>query len=86
MPLEELSGIKGARSSESVDALFDVIRDFAIVSDNVSNVLFSNNCITINNLRDDVAINSNSHERNWIINNFPNNNNGYLVVSKVIEN
>lgn len=86
MPLEQLSGIKGAVSSESVDALFDVIRNSAIVSDDDTNGLFNHNCITINNLRDDIAINSNSHERNCIINNFPNNNNGYLVVSKVIEN
>ena len=86
MPLEQLSGIKGAVSSESVDALFDVIRDSAIVSNDDSNGIFNHNCITINNLREDVVINSNSHERNWIINNFPNNNNGYLVVAKVIEN
>ncbi len=86
MPLEELSGIKGASSSESVDALFDVIRNSAIVSDGDSTRVLTNNCILINNLREDVVINSNPLERNCIINNFPNNKNGYLVVSKVIEN
>ena len=86
MPLEELSGIKGAVSSESVETLFDVIRNSSVDLSDRESASFSNNCISIDNLREDVVINSESHERNCILNNFPNNNNGYLVVAKVIEN
>lgn len=84
MPLEELSAIKGAVSSESVDALFDVIVN-STVSSGEGNPSHFYNCVSINSLRNDIAINPELDERNSIINNFPNEKNGYLVVAKVIE-
>ncbi len=84
MPLEELSGIKGAESSESVQALFDVIVNSHVTEDGENTAPFYN-CISINSLRNDIVINSNENERNYIINNFPKEKNGYLVVAKVIE-
>ncbi|GAL63819.1 aspartyl-tRNA(Asn) amidotransferase subunit C [Algibacter lectus] len=44
-----------------------------------------NNSVSINDLRDDVVIESSVIEKQIIIENFPKEKNGYLVVSKVIE-
>jgi Asp-tRNA(Asn)/Glu-tRNA(Gln) amidotransferase C subunit len=44
-----------------------------------------NNSVSINDLRDDVVIESSAIEKQIIIENFPKEKNGYLVVSKVIE-
>ena len=53
-----------------------------------SNTSFNNNhnnSVSLNDLRDDVVIESSALEKQIIIENFPKEKNGYLVVSKVIE-
>ena len=41
--------------------------------------------MSLNNLRDDIVIESSATEKEIIIENFPKEKNGYLVVSKIIE-
>ena len=84
MTVDILSSIKGAQPSESVNKLFDVIKN-AVTSNNnpLNNV--NHNCVSLNNLREDVVIESSVIERQIILENFPNKKNGFLVVAKVIE-
>ena len=84
MTVDILSSIKGAQPSEAVNKLFEVIKN-ANPSNNNSLNNVANNCVSINNLRDDVVIESSAIEKQLIIENFPNTKNGYLVVAKVIE-
>ena len=83
MTVDILSSIKGAQPSEAVNKLFEVIKK-ANTSNNNS---FSNhnNAISLNDLRDDVIVDSSKTEKQIIIENFPKQKNNYLVVSKVIE-
>ena len=83
MTVDVLSSIKGAQPSETVNKLFDVIKN-ANISNNNS---FNNhtNAVSLADLRDDVAIDSSAIEKQIIIENFPKEKNGYLVVAKVIE-
>jgi len=84
--LEILSNIKDAASSNSVEQLFDIVR--TVVSDQDNNDFdkyISDNAVTTNELREDIAVEPNETERQIILNNFPLNKNNYLVVSKVIE-
>lgn len=86
MTLEVLSSIKGATSSEAVDELFKNIKNAHLGTDE-NNLLAENiHVASLDDLRDDTVINSSEVERNIIKNNFPKEKNGYLVVSKVIEN
>ena len=83
MTVDILSSIKGAQPSEAVSKLFDVIK-----SANKTNNSFNNNhnnAVTLDDLREDVVIDSPQAEKQIIIENFPKEKNGYLVVSKVIE-
>ncbi len=84
MTVDILSSIKGAQPSESVNQLFEVIKN-AIPSNNntVNNV--HNNCVSVSDLREDVVIASSAVEKQLIIENFPSKKNGFLVVAKVIE-
>ncbi|RKS98777.1 Asp-tRNA(Asn)/Glu-tRNA(Gln) amidotransferase subunit GatC [Flavobacterium sp. 123] len=85
MTVDILSSIKGAQPSESVNKLFDVIKN-AIPSNNnnaANNV--NHNCVSVNDLREDVVIESSAMEKQLILENFPNKKNGFLVVAKVIE-
>ena len=85
MTVDILSSIKGAQPSESVNKLFDVIKN-AIPSNNnnaANNV--NHNCVFVNDLREDVVIASSAMEKQIILENFPNKKNGFLVVAKVIE-
>jgi Asp-tRNA(Asn)/Glu-tRNA(Gln) amidotransferase C subunit len=41
--------------------------------------------VSLNNLRDDVVVHSSAIEKQIIVENFPKEKNGYLVVAKVIE-
>lgn len=84
MTVDILSSIKGAQPSEAVNKLFDVIKN---ANSNNSNAFNKNhnNAVSVNDLREDVVINSSSLEKEIIIENFPKEKNGYLVVSKVIE-
>ncbi len=84
MTVDILSSIKGAQPSESVNKLFDVIKNAVPSNENsLSNV--NSNCVSVSNLREDVVIESSEMERQIIIENFPNKKNGFLVVAKVIE-
>jgi Asp-tRNA(Asn)/Glu-tRNA(Gln) amidotransferase C subunit len=81
MSLEVLSSIKGARSSLAIEKLFDVIKNANI---NLANAN-QNVGVSLDNLRDDVVLESSDIEKEIIRRNFPKSKNGYLVVSKVIE-
>ncbi|MGQ7946803.1 hypothetical protein [Flavobacterium sp. WC2509] len=84
MTVDILSSIKGAQPSESVNKLFDVIKN-AVPSNNnaVNNV--NHNAVSVNSLREDVVVESSAMEKQIILENFPNKKNGFLVVAKVIE-
>ena len=84
MTVDVLSSIKGAQPSEAVNKLFDVIKNAQTTNDNPFNN-HHNNGVSLNNLRDDVVIESSALEKQIIKDNFPKEKNGYLVVSKVIE-
>ena len=82
MTVDVLSSIKGAKPSEAVNKLFDVIKNAQPINKSSFN---HNNAVSLNDLRDDVVIESSAIEKQIIIENFPKKKNGYLVVSKVIE-
>ena len=86
MTLEVLSSIKGAKSSEAVGQLFQIIKN-AFPSGKGGNPIQENadNAVQIDDLRDDTVIHSSEMEKEIIKGNFPKEKNGYLVVSKVIE-
>lgn len=84
MTVDILSSIKGAKPSESVNQLFDVIRNAHPTNSNSLNNV-NINAVSVSDLRDDVVIQSSATEREIIKENFPNEKDGYLVVSKVIE-
>ena len=84
MTVDVLSSIKGAQPSEAVNRLFEVIKNANSTNNNSFNNNH-NNCVSLNDLRDDVVIESSTIEKQIIIENFPKEKNGYLVVSKVIE-
>ena len=83
MTLDVLSSIKGAKASKVVDDLFEVIKK-GHVNDNEENNAV-NNAVSWDNLRPDTVIAASENERNLIIENFPKEKNGFLVVPKVIE-
>ena len=82
MTVDILSSIKGAQPSDAVNNLFEVIKNANTINDNSFN---SNNSLTLDNLREDIVIDSSQMEKQIIIENFPKEKNGYLVVAKVIE-
>ena len=86
MPLDILSSIKGAESSEAVNKLFDVIKGAHSTneSDNLTDMSVSD-AVSLDDLRDDSVKDSSETERKIIKNNFPKEKGGYLVVKKVIE-
>ncbi|WP_203257986.1 Asp-tRNA(Asn)/Glu-tRNA(Gln) amidotransferase subunit GatC [Hyunsoonleella ulvae] len=84
MTVDVLSSIKGAQPSETVNKLFEVIKN-ANTSNNNSFDANKNTAVSLDNLRDDVIIDSSEAEKEIIIENFPKQKNNYLVVSKVIE-
>jgi len=67
-----------------VNQLFDVIKN-AIPSNATTLNNVNRNCVSVNDLREDVVIESSVIERQIILENFPNKKNGFLVVAKVIE-
>ncbi|ARV06449.1 hypothetical protein BTO04_06945 [Polaribacter sp. SA4-10] len=83
MTVDILSSIKGAKPSEAVNQLFDVIKNAHTNNNSLNNV--NNNGVSLNDLREDVVIESSAIEKQIIIENFPNEKDGYLVVAKVIE-
>ena len=84
MTVDILSSIKGAQPSESVNKLFDVIKNANSSNDNAANTV-NRNCVSLNSLREDIVIESSAIEKQIILENFPNKKNGFLVVAKVIE-
>lgn len=85
MTVDILSSIKGAQPSESVNQLFDVIKNAIPTNNNNTANTVNRNCVSVNNLREDVVIESSAIEKQIILENFPNKKNGFLVVAKVIE-
>jgi Asp-tRNA(Asn)/Glu-tRNA(Gln) amidotransferase C subunit len=86
MPLDLLSSIKGARSSEAVNELFNVIKK--AVPDKVGDNAFEadmNDVVSIESLRSDKIQKCPETEKELIKKNFPKEKNGFLVVPKVIE-
>lgn len=84
MTVDILSSIKGAKPSEAVNKLFDVIKNADASNDNTFNSVFANP-VSLNDLRDDIVIHCSKAEKQIIKENFPKEKKGYLVVSKVIE-
>ncbi len=84
MTVDVLSSIKGAQPSESVNQLFDVIKN-AIPANNNSLNNVNHNCVSVSDLREDVVVESSAIEKQIILENFPYKKNGFLVVAKVIE-
>ena len=84
MTVDILSSIKGAQPSESVNQLFEVIKN-AIPSNNNAANNVNHNCVSVCDLREDIVIASSTMEKQLIIENFPSKKNGFLVVAKVIE-
>ncbi|MDD7886497.1 hypothetical protein [Flavivirga sp. 57AJ16] len=85
MTVDVLSSIKGAQPSEAVSKLFDVIKNAQATNNTSSFNNNHNNGVSLNNLRDDVVIESSALEKQIIKDNFPKEKDGYLVVSKVID-
>lgn len=85
MTVDVLSSIKGAKPSEAVNKLFDVIKNAQTNNNNTSFNNNHNNPVSINDLRADVVVASSDIEKEIIKENFPREKDGYLVVSKVIE-
>ena len=87
MTVDVLSSIKGAQSSEAVNKLFEVIKNANTTNNNAfnSNNNNNNNTVSLNELRDDVVIESSEIEKQIIKENFPKEKDGYLVVTTVIE-
>ena len=83
MTVDILSSIKGAKPSESVNKLFDVIKN-ANQNNNSLNIV-NNNSVSLDDLREDVVMESSALEKEIIRENFPKEKNGFLVVAKVIE-
>ena len=83
MTVDILSSIKGAQPSEAVNKLFDVIKNAQATNSN--SFKNNHNSVSLDDLRDDIIIESSALEKQIIIENFPKEKNGYLVVSKVIE-
>ena len=84
MTVDVLSSIKGAKPSETVSKLFDVIKNAKSSSPNFTSKNHQN-AVSLAQLREDIVIESNDLEKKIIIENFPKEKKGYLVVSKVIE-
>jgi Asp-tRNA(Asn)/Glu-tRNA(Gln) amidotransferase C subunit len=84
MTVDVLSSIKGAKPSVAVNQLFDVIKNAHPTNNNAA-VNVNNNSVSLNDLREDVVLESSVVERQIIKENFPNEKDGYLVVAKVIE-
>ncbi len=84
MPLDVLSSIKGAKSSEAVNQLFDIIKN-ATIDYQEDTLQFNTSIVDLEDLREDEIIASKENEKNIIKENFPAQKNGFLVVQKVIE-
>ncbi|MCH3884447.1 hypothetical protein [Tenacibaculum aquimarinum] len=84
MTVDILSSIKGAKESEVVGRLFETIKNANTSNNNAINANH-NNAVSLDELREDIVIDSPQAEKEIIIENFPKEKNGFLVVAKVIE-
>jgi len=84
MTVDILSSIKGAQPSEAVNKLFDVIKNAQSINNNSLNNV-NINAVSLNDLREDTVIKSSDIEKQIIIENFPKEKDGFLVVTKIIE-
>jgi hypothetical protein len=86
MTLEVLSSIKGAEASDAVAELFGHVKNALVGTDATDEAdIFSEQCVPLDQLRDDIVVKSSERERKLIAENFPAEKKGYLVVMKVIE-
>jgi Asp-tRNA(Asn)/Glu-tRNA(Gln) amidotransferase C subunit len=85
MPLDLLSSIKGARSSEAVSELFEVIKKAIPEKPGKDRLEPGVKALSINELRKDEVRKSDEREAALIRKNFPGEKNGFLVVPKVME-
>ena len=86
MPLDLLSSIKGASSSEAVEELFSIINDAAAENqDSQMAQAESQELVSLESLRSDEVKQRPEQEITLIKKNFPKEKEGYLVVPKVIE-
>ncbi len=85
MPLDLLSSIKGARSSEAVNELFNVIKRAVPDNPGMSIQDKDPNAVSISELRSDEIKRCDEDQKELIRKNFPQEKNGFLVVPKVIE-
>ena len=84
MTVDVLSSIKGAKPSEAVNKLFEVINNTDLsTKDTASDI--SKNAVSVESLREDQVVDASELEKQLIVENFPKEKNGYLVVAKVIE-
>ena len=86
MPLDLLSSIKGASSSEAVTELFKVISE-AVTEQKGNNKEQQGRefVVKVENLRSDELVECPEKVKEIIRNNFPEQKNGFLVVPKVID-
>ena len=86
MPLDLLASIKGARSSEAVTELFNVIKKAAPDDrrDDTEQPVMEH-VVTVESLRGDEVKECPAIEKEIIRANFPKEKDGFLVVPKVIE-
>ncbi|MEO9945694.1 hypothetical protein [Paraglaciecola sp.] len=84
MTVDVLSSIKGAKPSETINKLFEVIKnsDLSTAGSSGNN---NQNAVSIEQLREDTVVHASALEKQLIVENFPQEKNGYLVVAKVIE-
>jgi Asp-tRNA(Asn)/Glu-tRNA(Gln) amidotransferase C subunit len=85
MPLDLLSSIKGARSSEAVKELFNVIKKAVPAKEGDTTPETKLDAVSIEDLRSDNIERCPEIEKEIIKKNFPKEKNGFLVVQKVIE-
>ncbi len=85
MPLDLLSSIKGARSSEAVNELFRVIKKAAPANEADITPEANVDSVSIEDLRSDIIERCPEKEKELIKKNFPEEKNGFLVVPRVIE-
>lgn len=85
MPLDLLSSIKDAKSSEAINELFNVIKKAMPDNQRVDNSDMGSNALSINELRRDEIVRCDEDQKELIRQNFPEEKNGFLVVPKVIE-
>ncbi|MDU0355630.1 hypothetical protein RS130_18585 [Paraglaciecola aquimarina] len=84
MTVDVLSSIKGAKPSETINTLFEVIKNADLSTASASGNS-NKKPVAIEHLREDTVVKASELEKQLIIENFPQEKNGYLVVAKVIE-